>query len=354
MRVEVGEAAAQGVQVLGVRVLHRDPAVVLERPVRGHDHGRVGAEAGEPALDVEELLRAEVGGEARLGQADLAELQRHAGGHHRVAPVRDVGEGPAVDEGGRALHGLHEVGMDGVAEQRGHGPRHPEGVRGHRLAVAGERHHHAPQPGPEVGEILGEAQHGHDLGRGGDEEAALARHPVHAPAEADDEAPQRAVVHVEGPLPQHLAHVDAERVAVVEVIVQGGGEQVVGGGDGVKVAGEVQVDLVHGHDLRAAAAGAAALEAERGADRRLAERDHRTRARLPEGLAEADGHGGLAVAGRRGRDGGDHHELAVGSLPPRVERVEAAPWPWSARRAPTPLSARPRSAATAAMGAAER
>ena len=36
--------------------------------------------------------------------------------------------------------------------------------------------------------------------------------------------------------------VEAERVALVQVVVEHGGEQVVGGGDGVHVAGQVQVE----------------------------------------------------------------------------------------------------------------
>ena len=47
-------------------------------------------------------------------------------------------------------------------------------------------------------------------------------------AEADDHVAQRAVVHVEHAAPGNVARVDAERVAVVEVVVEQRGEQVVG------------------------------------------------------------------------------------------------------------------------------
>ena len=40
-------------------------------------------------------------------------------------------------------------------------------------------------------------------------------------------------------------------------------EQIVRRADGVEVAGEVQVDVLHRHDLGVAAAGGAALHAER-------------------------------------------------------------------------------------------
>ena len=64
-------------------------------------------------------------------------------------------------------------------------------------------------------------------------------------------------------------------VAVVDVVVDQRGQQVVGERDRGEVAGEVQVDVLHRHDLRVAAAGRAALHAEHRAQRRLAQADHR-------------------------------------------------------------------------------
>ena len=59
-----------------------------------------------------------------------------------------------------------------------------------------------------------------------------------------------------------LLGVDAQGVALLDVVVQHGGQQVVGRADGVEVAGEVEVDVLHGHYLGIAAAGGAALDAE--------------------------------------------------------------------------------------------
>ena len=73
---------------------------------------------------------------------------------------------------------------------------------------------------------------------------------------------QRAIVHVEDALPRDAALIDAEGVAPVDVIVEQAPKQIVRTRDGVKVAGEVKVDVFHRHDLRVAAAGRAALHAE--------------------------------------------------------------------------------------------
>ena len=121
-------------------------------------------------------------------------------------------------------------------------------VTGSLLAV--KRDDDAAEPAAEVVGVLGEAEGGHHLGGRRDVEAGLARHALEDAAEADDDVAQRAVVHVEDPPPEHPPRVDAERVAVVDVVVEQRGEQVVGGGDGVEVAGEVEVDVAARDDDR--------------------------------------------------------------------------------------------------------
>ena len=53
--------------------------------------------------------------------------------------------------------------------------------------------------------------------------------------------------------------VEAEGVALVEVVVEDGCQQVVRRGDGVEVPGEVQVEQLHGDDLAVAAPAAPPL-----------------------------------------------------------------------------------------------
>ena len=92
--------------------------------------------------------------------------------------------------------------------------------------------------------------------------------------------------------------VEAERVAPVEVVVDHRGEQVVGRGDRVEVAGEVEIDLLHRRHLRPAAAGGASLHAEARPKARLAQADHRPPAQRVQRVAETDGGGRLALARR--------------------------------------------------------
>ena len=99
-------------------------------------------------------------------------------------------------------------------------------------------------------------------------------------------------------------------------------EEVVGGRDRVDVAGEVEVEVLHRHDLGIAASGGAALDPEDRAERRLADREHRLPPEDAEPLDERDGGRRLPLAGRCRRDRGDVDDLPVGAIGETVEDRE--------------------------------
>ena len=100
------------------------------------------------------------------------------------------------------------------------------------------------------------------------------------------------------------------RIAVVNVVVEGRGEQVVGRGDSVDVPGKVQVDVLHRRDLSIAATRAPALQAEARPERRFPQTDGGALAQAVERVAQADGGGGFALAGWSRVDGRDENQLA--------------------------------------------
>ena len=95
------------------------------------------------------------------------------------------------------------------------------------------------------------------------------------------------------------------------MIVEQGCKKVVGHADRVKVASEVQIQLVHRHDLGITSAGGAALHTEARAKARFAQAYCGFLAFAIESVAETDRGGGLPFAGRRGIDGSDEDELSV-------------------------------------------
>ena len=220
------------------------------------------------------------------------------------------------------FQGLHQVGLDGVAQQHGHGAVDLQLPCPQGLTLAVQAEDDLAQPLAQVHERRGQAEDGHDLAGHHDVETILAWLAVHVAAQAHDGAAQGPVVHVHHPLPVDAGGINVQFVAVVDVVVDSGRQQVVGLADGSEVAGEMEVDVLHGHDLGVTAARCAALDAEDRPHGRLAQADHRLSADAVEGIAQTNREGSLAFAGRRGADGGDQHQSAVLPFGLAVEPVQ--------------------------------
>ena len=161
---------------------------------------------------------------------------------------------------------------------------------------------------------------GHHFGRRCDVEARLARHAARAPAQPHHDAVQRPVVHVHHPPPENAPRVNVEPVALVQVVVQHGRQQVVRRAHRREIAGEMQVDVLHRHHLRIAAARRAALHAEHRTQRGLARGADRPAAQALQRLRQPDRRRGLALPGRRWGDGGHQNQVAVRRVLPRRHR----------------------------------
>ena len=94
--------------------------------------------------------------------------------------------------------------------------------------------------------------------------------------------------------------VETEFVALMEVVVEHRGEQVVGRRDGVEVAGEMEVERLHRDHLAVAASRCSTLDPERRSHGRLAQGHGGPLAQLREGVTEPHRHRRLALAERGG------------------------------------------------------
>ena len=226
----------------------------------------------------------------------------------------DVCERAAVDEGRVALQCLDEVRLESVFEQGGHGAFGFQVVGRDRFAGAVVGDDGAGEAGLQVRKIRGETQGGHDFGGDGDIETVLPGNALHAAAEAVNDIAQLAVVHVDAAAPGDVLDVDVEFVALLDVVVQHGGKEVIGRPDGVEVTGEVEVDVLHGDDLGISAAGRTPFEAEDRSERGFTQSEDRIFAELTEGIADAHRGGRLSLPCRRGVDGRDEDQFGRGTV----------------------------------------
>ena len=285
--------------------------MVLERTQGGHHNGHVRPQPRLAAFDVDELLGAEIGPEAGLGDHVIPQFERGACRGHGVAAVGDVGERAAMDDGRIVLQRLYQVGLDRVLEQCGHRPLRLQVAGPDRRLLTGVADDDVAQSRLEVLARGGQAKDRHHFGRNDDVKSILARETIAGSAQRHHGGAQRTVVHVHDTPPDDASHIEAQRIAVMDVVVQQRRQQVVRQRNRVEVAGEVQVDVFHRNDLRMAATGSAPLHAEHRPQRGFAQGDHRAFTDAVEGIAQADGGGGLAFTGRRRADGRDQHQFAV-------------------------------------------
>ena len=297
--------------ILFCKLCLRHAAIVFQRTNRRDNDDAVRLEARQTALDVEELLRTEVGAEACFRNAVIAEFQRQARCAHGVAAVRNVCKRTAVHDGRCASNRLHKVRVDGIFEQSRHSAIRLDVLRIDRLAVIRICNEDFAEALFQVFQILCKTQNRHDLACDGDDKAVLARDAVHLATKADDNAAQRTVVHIDAALDEHTALIDAQHVALLHVVIEHGAQQVICRSDGMHVTRKVQVDVLHRQHLCVAAACSAALNAEHRTQRRFTQRDDGLFADLRHSLTEASRCGGLALARRRRVDGRNKDQLAV-------------------------------------------
>ena len=219
-----------------------------------------------------------------------------------------------MHQAGGAVNGLHQVGLDSVFEQGGHGALGLQIPGGDGGASKGTSHHQVAQAALQVVQIGGQAEHGHHFRSGGDIKAVLTGHAVALAAQTGGDLAQLAIVHVQAAAPQHLPGINTQLVALLDVVVHHGSQQVVSAGDGVQVAGKMQINVLHGQHLGVTAAGGAALHAEHRAQGGLAQGQHGLLAQHGHAVGQTHRYGGLALTGRGGVDGRYQHQLGAGGL----------------------------------------
>eukprot|EP00035_Acanthoeca_spectabilis_P035542 m.35226 g.35226 ORF g.35226 m.35226 type:complete len:650 (-) comp7421_c1_seq1:1008-2957(-) len=367
---EVGAASLEECHVLfGVLLLERgsrghrgSTAVHLERTDRRNQRHHRRNQPRLAALHVEELLHSNVRPKAGFGHHKPIrsnQLERDLVGHDRRVSDRNVGKRPGVNENRGALHRLHQRWVHRVLEENRQRPCDPKVVSRHRVALLVRGKHHAPQPVLKVLRIRREREDGHELRRHRYVKLRLSGSPLLRRTLTDGDLAEKTVVGVHHPAPRDCRLVNVEpgklclllggelsRVGLLDPklakaldlnvregvllekpseqilvrlvrFVEGAGidrrsHQVVRCGDGVDVASQVQVELIHRNHLSVATAGGASLDAKGWPLGRLTEAgEGRDPERCPERLSQPNRCGRLALAQRCGGDARHHNVLPI-------------------------------------------
>ena len=209
--------------------------------------------------------------------------------------------------------------MNGVAHQNLHGADGFQRCGTDRFPFVSETDDDAGHAFAQIHEIFRQAKDGHDFRRRRDVEPVAPRNAVQSAAQSDDNVAQGTLIQINDAAQHDAAGVNAKFVAVLKMIVHHRREQIIGFLNGIHVADEMQIDVLRRHDLRAAAAGAAAFDAEIRAERRLTHAQHRLLPELPQRVGQTDGRGGFAFALRRRRHRRHQNQMSVGAMLSRFQ-----------------------------------
>ena len=305
----------------------RAAAVHLKRTDSCDQNGDVRGQAGQTGLDVPELLEADVGSEAGLGDMVVEQLESQTVRDDGGLADGDVGERAGMNENRLMLDRVAHGGVDGVAHPRGHRACNLEIVTGDGFAAAGVSDDNLADALTQILEVTGDSQNRHQLGADGNAELGLHHEAVQTAADADDDVAQALRAEVHDPAHLDALRVDVEAleallgqplVVVVALVlhtrVQGDHRQVVRVHNVVDIAGQAEGELGHRHQKGVAAAGRSALDVHGRAAGGLTQCAADVQAQLAEAFDQAQRNSGLAFAERGRGNGSDFDELAVGLI----------------------------------------
>ena len=299
-------------------------AVHLQRTDGSNQNGNVGGQTGQTGLNVPELLEADVGSEAGLGDVVVEQLQSQTVSDDGGLADSDVGEGAGVDQNGLMLDGVAHGGVDGVTHPGGHSAGNFQILTGDRLAGLGVSNDDLADTLAQVLQVLGNSQDSHQLGADSDAELGLHHEAVQTAADTDDDVTQGLSTEVDDPAHLHALGVDVQTaqallgqplVVIVALVLHTGGQshhsQVVSVHNIVNIAGQAQGELGHGHQQSVAAACCGTLNVHGGAAGGLTQSAAGILADVAQAFDQTQRNGGLTFTEGGGGNSSNFNELAI-------------------------------------------
>ena len=174
----------------------------------------------------------------------------------------DVGKRSAVDDCGSAFESLYQIGVESFFQQYSHCSV------GFQIAcfdypfIKGSGNGYVAKTFFKIGEAGRQTEYGHDFAGDGDAEVVFPDNAIGFTSHTDNDIAQRPVVHIQTAFESYSFRIDAERIALLQMVVDKGAEEIVGTGHRMEISGEVQIYIFHRYDLRVAAAGGSAFHSE--------------------------------------------------------------------------------------------
>ena len=293
---QIHKALCQCIQIFIGQICLRHTAVIFQRTHSCNQNNRIGLQACLTALDIKEFFSTQICTEACLCYNIIRNFHCCFCCHNGVTAMCDICEGAAVNNCQCVFQCLHYVRLQCILQKNRHRAVCANHFCGYRLILIGVANDDSAQHFLQLLQIICQAEDCHDFGSNGNLECVLSGYTVYLAAQAGNHISQLSVVQVYTALPCNSSGVNVQLIALLNVVIHHGCQEVICCCDGVQIAGKVQVDILHGNHLCIAAAGSAALYAHAGPQGRLTQAGNRILAHLLQCLCQADGNGCFAFA----------------------------------------------------------
>ena len=275
-----------------------------------NENSKVWLQASLAALDVVELLSTEVSTESSLCDSIVAIFEGSCCSHDGIASMGNVSKRTAVNEGRSALGSLNQVWLQGIEEEGNDTATYTHILDGEWFVILSDAEENIVDATTEIVYACCETHDSHDFRSRSDVESSLCLDAVLV-TDTGNDATQATVVDVHHTAPEYLLELESLSLVLETVVVQEGSNHVVSLSDGMEVASEMEVDLIHRQYLSITAAGSTTLHAEARTERRLAQCNNCLLANLLHTEGETHGYGGLSITSLGRTDSGNEDEMMV-------------------------------------------
>ena len=158
---EVGKSCFESFQILFVKLILGNSAVILESSYCSYDNCCGRLESCHSALDVNELLSAQISSETCFCYSVVSKLKSHLRSCYGVAAVSDVSERTAVDKCGCSFKGLYKVRLESILKKCRHSAFSLKVMSCNGLSIIGVSYDDLGKSFLQVGDILSQAKDSH-------------------------------------------------------------------------------------------------------------------------------------------------------------------------------------------------
>ena len=282
----------------------------LQRLEGNHENGEVWLQTCLAAFDVIELLSTEICTESCLCNGIVAILKSCSSSHDGIAAMSNVGKRTAMNKCWCSLCCLNQIWLQSIEKESYDTATYTHILYGKWLVILGDAQEDVIYTATKIIDACCKTHDSHDFRSRSDIEASLCLDAVLISYTGDDAA-ETTVVYVHHAAPENLLQLESLCLVLETVVIQEGSNHVVGLCNGMEIASEMEINLIHRQNLGVTATCSTTLHAEARTQRWFAKSHYSLLANLLHTQGETHGYGGLAITSLGRTDSGNEDEMMV-------------------------------------------